>query len=246
MENYPIYFLIAFVLSVFFSMAGAGAGVAVIPILSFLGIEFNLSKAVGLFGGFVTTFTSTLLNIKRKLLELSFALPIAAGMFVFAPIGAFSCKYLDVEVVKMFYAFFLFFSATIMMFFKRKPKFHLKSKALLLIVGVIVGFLAGVLGVGGGNLLLPALVLLGFEPKKVAVAVSFIVPFSTFASFVSYLTFVKIDWLLLLSVSIGAFLGALVGNNLLHTKLSQQQIKKVIAILLYLLAIKLMYNLNLT
>ena len=92
-------------------------------------------------------------------------------------------------------------------------------------------------------MLLPLLVLLGFEPKKVAVAVSFVVPFSTIASFLSYASFVKIDYPLLFSVALGALIGAYIGNHMLHVKLSQEQIKKIIALILYALAIKLFISL---
>ncbi len=241
--EYFIYFLITFILSVLFSMAGAGAGVAVIPVLHMMGVEFNLAKTVGLFGGFVTTFTSTLLNLKRKVLDIKFALPLAVTLPIFSPIGAQLSKYINESLVKALFAVFLIFSASMMMFFKKKSKARFQKWWILAVLGIFVGTAAGLLGVGGGNMLLPLLVLLGFEPKKVAVAVSFVVPFSTIASFLSYASFVKIDYPLLFSVALGALIGAYIGNHMLHVKLSQEQIKKIIALILYALAIKLFISL---
>jgi len=82
----------------------------------------------------------------------------------------------------------LFYSASMMMFGKKKTLFQTESKLVLFLVGMLVGFLSGLMGVGGGNILIPLLILLGCEPKKVAVAVSFVVPFSALGSFFTYAT----------------------------------------------------------
>jgi len=238
---YLLYFLITLLLSILFSLAGAGAGIAAIPILHFLGIDFNLAKAVGLFVGFSTTATSTVMNIKRKVLDVKFVLPLALMLFIFAPIGAQLSRFVDKGIVKILFAIFLIISASMMMFFKRKAKTNYQKPWILVVLGIVIGLLAGLLGVGGGNMLLPTLILLGYEPKKVAVAVSFAVPLSAFTSFLSYASFVKMDWTLLLVATMGAILGGYIGNYLMHFKLSQAQIKKVIAVILYLLAIKMIF-----
>jgi uncharacterized membrane protein YfcA len=116
------------------------------------------------------------------------------------------------------------------------------GKTALFLVGTVVGFLAGLLGVGGGNILIPLLVLLGFEPKKVAITVSFVVPFSALGSFFTYATYIPLDWYLLACISLAAVSGGYIGNYLMHYKLDQKQIKKLMAGILYLLAFKLLYH----
>ena len=223
-------------------MGGAGAGVAVIPVLNFLGIDFTLAKAVGLFGGASTTITSSVMNLKRKVVDFSFVIPIASMMLLFAPLGAYSSSFINEEIVKFLFMLMLFYSASMMMFGKRKALFHITTRTPLFFVGAIVGFLAGLLGVGGGNILIPLLVLLGFEPKKVAVAVSFVVPFSALGSFFTYASMIQLDHILLVSVTISAIAGGYIGNYLMHFKLEQKQIKKLMAMILYLLALKLLYH----
>jgi len=223
-------------------MGGAGSGVALIPILNFLGIDFTVAKAVGLFAGATTTITSSIMNIKRKAVEYKFVFPIAAMMLVFAPIGAYSSKFFDEEIVKFFFMLMLFYSATMMMFGRKKALIHVQTKLILFIVGALVGYLAGLLGVGGGNILIPLLAFLGYEPKKVAVAVSFVVPFSALGSFFTYASYIELDWILLLVVALSAIVGGYIGNYMMHFKLDQAQIKKLMALLLYLLAIKLLYH----
>ena len=242
MENYLLYGGIAFVLSILFSMGGAGAGVALIPVLNFLGLDFTVAKAVGLFAGASTTITSSIMNIKRRVIEYRFVLPIASMMMLFAPLGAYSSRFIDEEIVKFAFMLMLFYSASMMMFGKKKALVHAEGRAVLFFVGIIVGFIAGLLGVGGGNILIPLLVLLGFEPKKVAITVSFVVPFSALGSFFTYASYVPLDWQLLAIISVAAIAGGYIGNYLMHFKLDQSQIKKLMAVILYLLAIKLLYH----
>jgi uncharacterized membrane protein YfcA len=129
-----------------------------------------------------------------------------------------------------------------MLFGKKEALFHIKTTFPLYIVGAVVGYLAGLLGVGGGNILIPLLVLLGFEAKNVAKAVSFVVPFSALGSFFTYATYIEIDYNLLIILSISAIIGGYIGNYLMHFKLEQKQIKKIMAFILYMLALKLLYH----
>jgi len=242
MNEYILFSAITFCLSILFSMGGAGAGVAVIPIFNFLGLDFNVAKAVGLFAGASTTITSSVMNIKRKAVDYKFVFPIGIMMLLFAPLGAYSSSFIDESIVKFGFMLLLFYSASMMMFGKKKAIFHNQSRVVLFVVGGCVGFLAGLLGVGGGNILIPLLALLGYEPKKVAVAVSFVVPFSALGSFFTYASYVELDWIMLLCVSLSAVVGGYIGNYFMHFKLKPQHIKKLMAVILYILALKLLYH----
>ncbi len=242
MQDYLLYGLITLILSSIFSMGGAGSGIALIPILNLLGFDFTVAKAVGLFAGASTTITSSIMNIKRKAIAYKFVLPIASMMLVFAPIGAYYSRFIDEEIVKFFFMLLLFYSATMMLFGKKKALYHLESYPLLFAIGASVGFVSGLLGVGGGNILIPLLALVGFEPKKVAVAVSFVVPFSALGSFATYASYIDLDWMLLMVVAVSAIIGGYIGNYLMYFKLSQRQIKRIMAFILYLLAVKLAWH----
>jgi len=240
--EYILYGGLTFLLSALFSMGGAGSGVALIPILNFIGLDFTVAKAFGLFAGASTTITSSIMNIKRKVLDIGFVWPIALMMLIFAPLGAYSSRYIGEDLVKFLFMLMLFYSATMMMFGKKKSLTHIEGRSILFLIGGIVGYIAGLLGVGGGNILIPLLILLGFEPKKVAITVSFVVPFSALGSFFTYASYVALDWHLLLIIAIAAISGGYIGNYLMYFKLDQKQIKKLMAIILYLLALKLLYH----
>jgi len=101
-------FLITLFLSTFFALGGVGSAVALVPILHFLGIEFNFAKAIGLFVNTSTTITATIMNIKRKVLDMKFAFPLAISLALTAPIGAYLSKFIPESVVKVLFTLFYF------------------------------------------------------------------------------------------------------------------------------------------
>ncbi len=52
---------------------------------------------------------------------------------------------------------------------------------------------------------------------------------------------VELDYALLTVVGVGAYIGGMIGNYILHFKISPQAIKKILAIALYIIAIKLLF-----
>ena len=239
MGEYIVYFFITLLLSTLFSMGGVGSAVALVPLLDMLGVPLNVAKLTALFVNTSTTLTATFMNFKRGVLNVRFAFPLVISSLLTAPLGAQASRYIDDETVRFVLMIFLFVSATIMLVSKKEAVAKYKSQWVMYLAGSVVGFISGILGVGGGSLIMPLMILLGFDAKKMAIAVSFMVPFATFSAFLSYATFVSIDYLLLLLCAIAAVLGGYVGNHIMHFRLSSAHIKKIIGIILYILAIKI-------
>jgi uncharacterized membrane protein YfcA len=66
--------------------------------------------------------------------------------------------------------------------------------------------------------------------------------FSTLSGFFTYLSFTHIDFLMLINVSIAAIMGGYLGGRLMHYRLTPKQAKKLIAVILILLDIKIIYS----
>ena len=103
--------------------------------------------------------------------------------------------------------------------------------------------MGGLLGVGGGNFIVPVLVWLGFNPKKASATTSFVVIFSSLAGFFGHATLGHMDWTLLSLTAIGSALGALVGAWLMTAQLNRRQVKLVIGVVLYAVAAKMIWKL---
>lgn len=85
----------------------------------------------------------------------------------------------------------------------------------VLLHGVVVGFVTGVVGAGGGFLVVPALVLFGGLPMHAAVGTSLVViAMKSGAGFLGYATGTAIDWPLALGVVVAASLGAVAAGRL--------------------------------
>jgi len=96
----------------------------------------------------------------------------------------------------------------------------------ILLDGLVVGFVTGLVGAGGGFLVVPALALLGGLPMPNAVATSLlVVAMKSFAGFFGYLLEfgngslvslnpqTEIDWPVTLIITAGAVIGALLGSR---------------------------------
>jgi len=83
--------------------------------------------------------------------------------------------------------------------------------------GIAVGILTGIVGVGGGFLIVPALVLLSGLAMKKAVGTSLgIVSLKSFAGFAGYAGSVAIDYQMMAIFTIIAVTGSIVGSQLGH------------------------------
>jgi uncharacterized membrane protein YfcA len=106
--------------------------------------------------------------------------------------------------------------------------------ALLVPVALGVGVLTGLVGIGGGFLIVPALVLLAGVPMRQAVGTSLLVIAMNSASgFAGYMPGVHLDWTVLTGFTATAVAGALAGTALV-AHVPQAALKRAFAILLLL------------
>lgn len=241
--EYLLYFGITLVVSTLFSIGGTGSSVALIPILSFLGVGFDLAKTVGLFANTASTLGASIMNVLRKSIDVKQVLPFVFMSVACAPLGAYSATQMDTYYVKFSFALFLLFSATMMLMQKKKGAITYTKAWVMVLMGGIVGFLAGLLGIGGGAIIVPLLIYLGYDAKQTAITVSFMIPFSTLSAFLTYVYLIEIDWILLGVVAVAATLGGVVGNHIMIFKLSVEQTRKFIALSLYAIGIKMIWSL---
>jgi len=86
------------------------------------------------------------------------------------------------------------------------------------LIGLAAGFLSGMFGVGGGILIVPALVLAARFDQRLAAGTSLaaIVP-TSLVGVVSYAITGNVDWIVALILAAGAVIGAQLGTHLLAT-----------------------------
>jgi uncharacterized protein len=119
----------------------------------------------------------------------------------------------------------------------RRGRTALAAKVLL--AGLAVGFLTGLFGVGGGFVIVPALVLVLGLPMPAAVGTSLvIIAFNSAASLAARGGQAHVDWALIIPVTIAAMAGSLAGkaiaNRLPDTTLSRAFAALLIAVAAYI------------
>lgn len=113
----------------------------------------------------------------------------------------------------------------------------------ILFTGSAAGFTGGLLGVGGGNIILPALIWKGYDPKEASATTAFIVIFSSLLGFLGHATFGEIDKTILFYTAIGSISGALLGSWVMTKRLNSAQVKYVIVFVLLIIAVKMILEL---
>ncbi len=241
MIEYLIYFILTVGLSTIFAIAGLGSAVGLVPSLNIAGLSFDLARASGLFVNGVTTITTSILNLKKKLFDMQFVTPLVISSSIMAYIGAQISFMVNIELIKTIFAITLIVIAYMILFFKKPTNTQIQhNKFILLFAGGFGGMFSGFLGIGGGSIISPILLLFGYDAKRIAIGITFVIPFSSIVAFSSYASVIELDYILLSIVGIGAFIGGMIGNYILHFKVSSSTIKKILAVALYIIAIKML------
>lgn len=103
-------------------------------------------------------------------------------------------------------------------------------------VGLGIGFLTGLLGVGGGFLIVPALTLfLGLSMSQAVGTSLVIIAINSAAGFSAHATGFTIDWAPTLAFTIPAIAGSLAASRLAH-KLNSKHVRTAFAILVFAVA----------
>ena len=236
--NLEVISIISFFTSFIFALGGLGSAVALIPILVFLGVPFPVARPAGLFTNFISTSSATLHNLRKGLVDYKLAVPIVTSSILLAPVGAYASHFVDEKIVGLSFTAFLFFAGAMVYIPKKEVSKKNYSILLPIFTGCLAGFISGFLGVGGGGLISPLLIVFGFNPKKVTAVTSFAVPFSSIVGFLTYWKLGSVDWPVTLSASLPAAFAGYLAAYVGHKHLSPQHIKKILGIIFFTLGIK--------
>ncbi len=244
---YIISAILVFVFSGLLAMAGLGAAFLFVPLFYYLGVPLAEATPTALLLNVVSLLFATINYWRGKLINWRVGLPVLITAVILSPVGARLTLHVDKTILLAMLAAFLLFAGSMMLFYRAKKREKALSRTVEISagtgVGMVAGFLGGLLGVGGGNFILPVLTWLGLDAKVAAGTTALVVVFSSFSGFLGHVTMSSLDPLFIGIMAVMAAGGSIVGSQLMRTKISSSQLKKVIGLLLLLIAAKMIFDL---
>jgi uncharacterized membrane protein YfcA len=253
------------------ALIGLGGGVILVPSMLFLGTAFaffpDLSpqKIVGLSVVMMifTGLSSTLSYIKVKTVDYKSGFIFFAGSAPGTIIGAFVNKGLDLPSFNLYFGILLVFLAVLLLVRNRLKEVHwfvehgrkmtfkdsMNKKHVYgypvwaaLVLTFAVGFASGLFGIGGGSIMVPAMILLFLFPPHVAVGTSmFMVFLSAIVNSITHLSLGNIPWIYTVAVVPGAYIGAKIGAAF-NKKMKSETLVVILRIALLILGLRSIYE----
>jgi uncharacterized membrane protein YfcA len=244
---YIISAILVFVFSGLLAMAGIGAAFLFVPLFYYLGVPLAEATPTALLLNVVSLMFAAFNYWRGKLINWRVGLPVLIAAVILSPLGARLTPFVDKTILLSMFAAFLVFAGFMMLFAKVKAREKALSRATEIGagagVGSVAGFLGGLLGVGGGNFILPVLNWIGLDAKVAAGTTALVVVFSSLSGFLAHATMGGLDPVFVGVTALMAALGSIVGSQLMKAKVSSAQLKKIIGVLLWLIAAKMIFDL---
>ncbi|MGC1243096.1 MAG: sulfite exporter TauE/SafE family protein [Chryseosolibacter sp.] len=230
-------------IGIILGLLGGGGSILSIPILVYLfHVDAVMASAYSLFIVGVTSLIGAIPKYKEHLVDIHtgvvFGLPSIAAIFatrkwivpsipdVIFRLGEFTFSK-RLLLLGLFAVLMIIASYSIIRGRKQAKAENSEWRTPLLVTeGLLIGFLTGLVGAGGGFLIIPALVWLTGLQFKTAVGTSlFIIAINSLLGFMGDMLNYGIDWTFLLSLTALAVFGILVGNRL-QKKISADRLRK--------------------
>lgn len=230
-------------------LLGSGGSILTVPVLVYLAGQPDkvaIAESLAIVGAIAAV--GSIPYARQKLVDwhsvLYFGVPGILGTYG----GAALSKLIPGAVQLALFAVVMILAAVLMI--RGKKNLEAKSEAphqrqplwLIATEGLIVGVLTGLVGVGGGFLIVPALVLLGGLSMRLAVGTSLlIIAAKSFAGFYKYTEVLadlgeRVDWTLIGVFAAIGIVGSFIGNAL-SQRVPQEQLKRGFAVFLVIMGL---------
>jgi uncharacterized membrane protein YfcA len=239
---YGIIFLSSLVLT----MVGLGGGLIFSPLFVLLGYPLTTAVSASLFLNGIAALSAAITYFRKNMVDVQTGLPLIAASTLAAPVGALLTTRINVHLFSMVLALVIILAALRMIFSKKIVAGNAApvSSARRVIaggaIGLVVGFMAGLLGIGGGVFIVPLLIYVLKIPTKIAAATSiFIVVFSSFSGFIAHISMAATDWKFIIVAAIFSFAGGQAGSRIMAERLKGRTVRVIFGLVLLAFSAKL-------
>ena len=224
-------------------LLGIGGGFIIVSLLVALGYPPIQAVATSSLVIVLSSSTGSFYNWRNGYLDLKRVIYIAIPAIVAAQLGVYMAVKIPDYALLIVFSLFLIVNIFLIQLRKRlvaeQKQTHTSLNPILskVATGSIAGFLAGLLGVGGGAIMVPLQMLLLNENIKVAIRTSLgVIVAATISSSIVHATQGNVLFLEGLTLGIGGMLGSQLGTRVLP-KLADSLVSRIFVVFLASMAV---------
>jgi len=238
-----------FVVAILYASVGFGGGSSYLAILALTSLSFIQFRAIALLCNIIVVTGGTIMYLKNGYFNWKKIIPLTLMSVPLAFLGGY------LKISQTFFLILLgitLLTAAILMWISKylgdssvKTNSVLKNSSL----GGFIGFISGMVGIGGGIFLSPLLHLTHWDtPKKIAATASFFILVNSIAGlFGQYLAHhnspdFSFDINLAVILMVTVFIGGQIGSRLSISKFSPLVIKRMTAVLIALVGLRILWK----
>ena len=234
-----------FITAILYSSVGFGGGSTYLALMLIWDIPYYIFPIIALFCNIIVVSGNSINYIKTGNLNLKLLMPYLFGSIPFAFLGA------SISIEKELFEiilFFVLFIAGIFLLIESKSfnnnqiKIRQIPKILSIIVGSLIGFVSGIVGIGGGIFLSPFLFLMkaGY-PKHIITSASLFILINSIFGVLGQLTkdIVFNEFLNFWPLFLSVFIGGQIGNYLNIKFLSNKTLTLITSFLVIFVALRM-------
>jgi hypothetical protein len=232
-----------FGLAVASGMLGLGVAFSAVPFLAlFLPDLVHQVQPLSLLLNGITALFAVFGFAQSGFVDWKKAIILACVTTVSAPFGAWL-----VQHAQQFYVWFVYLASVIYLSYRLfrpvKERPGNENFKLALILAVPISVLSGFLGIGPGFLLMPTLILVGFEAKKAAGINAFAVCPPSFSSLIPHIGTAQWDMGLAIPLLVAGAIGSFIGARITSLYVPSGRIRQFFGILIVIMTAYKIYTL---
>jgi len=241
--------ILFFITAILYSSVGFGGGSTYLALMLIWEIPYYIFPIIALFCNIIVVSGNSINYIRSDNFKLKLLIPYLAGSIPFAFFGA------SISIEKDLFEMILFFiltTAGVFLFIESKSfnndNLEIKkiSNLLSILIGSIIGFFSGLVGIGGGIFLSPILFLMkaGY-PKQIAATASLFILINSIFGVAGQLTkdIVLNEFLNFWPFFLTVFIGGQIGNYLNIKVISNKTLALMTSLLVVFVAARMGFRL---
>src|SRR6478672_8301278 len=171
-DSIVVFYIALFILAFLYASVGHGGASGYLALMAIYGISPDVMKPTALLLNLFVSVVSFIQFYRGGHFKMNLFWPLALGSVPFAFIGG--SIHMDASIYKIILGVCLVIAVARFLFFSKFQTGEIKDPqiVLALLIGAAIGFLSGLIGIGGGIILSPILLLLKWTNQKQTAAIS--------------------------------------------------------------------------